>query len=480
MTDRVTVLRPAIQAALDKGGIDAICEIIAAQEVTISKLEARITELEKRLNKNSSNSSKPPSSDGFKRTKSLRPKNTGRKPGGQPGHPGQTLEQAGNPDIIIPISLETCPECSSDLGSEPVLDLEKRQVLDLPPIKIQVTEYQAERKICPQCGKPFTATFPANVCGPIQYGPAMQATMSYLNVRQLIPCARTAEVCQDLFGHRPSAGSVVQAVVQCANHLAPAVDEIREIVAQAPVLHADETGIRCIGKGHWLHVVSTGAHTLYSYSPHRGAEGLAAGQVLPDYNGILVHDFWSSYDMLDIDHGRCNAHLMRELKAFVEDGHAWAGNIITALIDMKEAADQARANGETEIPDDRLAQLQKPYDDWVAIGLEAHPERPKQSGKRGRTAQSKETNLLRRLRDKREEVLRFTTDLQVPFDNNQAERDLRMVKVQQKVSGCFRSDEGAKRFCTISSYISTIRKLGLNLMESIKSAFNGDPVKFTS
>ena len=192
------------------------------------------------------------------------------------------------------------------------------------------------------------------------------------------------------------------------------MDEIRDILIQSPVLHADETGVRCCGKTHWLHVVSTASHSLFTYSPKRGVEGFSVGQVLPHFSGTLVHDFWN------------------------------------------------------------------PYDDWVFRGLEAHPEQVKPSGKRGRVKQSPETNLLRRLRDKREEVLRFSNNLQVPFDNNQAERDLRMIKVQQKVSGCFRSEEGAKRYCVISSYISTIRKHGLNLTDSLKSAFTGNPVKFTT
>ena len=308
----------------------------------------------------------------------------------------------------------------------------------------------------------------------------MQAVMAYLNVRQVIPCARTAEVCQDLFGHRPSAGSVVQAVVQCAARLAPAVAEIRDHLTRAPVLHADETGVRCVSKTHWLHVVGNATHTLYSHSPNRGVEGFAAAGVLPNYHGILVHDFWGPYDTLDCGHSRCNAHLLRELKACVEDGHRWADSIILSLLAMKQAADQARAQGGKAIPAAHRKRLQSDYDTWVGIGLKAHPERDKPSGKRGRVKQSTETNLLRRLRDKREEVRRFMNDLQVPFDNNQAERDLRMIKVQQKVSGCFRSEEGAKRFCVISSYISTVRKQGLGLMDAIKAAFTGNPVRLTT
>lgn len=474
MNDRAKALRPIIQAALEQGGIDAICELIAG-------LEARIAELEKRLNKNSSNSSKPPSSDGLKRkTKSLRPKNSGRKPGGQPGHPGQTLHQSQSPDITMAVPLETCPECGIDLRDAPVSGEEIRQVFDLPPITMQVTEYRAQRKTCPNCNCSFTAGFPTDVCAPVQYGSGMQSVMSYLNIRQVIPCERTAEICQDLFGHRPSAGSVVQAVVRCAEKVAPAVLQIRDILIKSPVLHSDETGVRCIGKTHWLHVASTAKHTLYSYSPKRGVEGFTAAGVLPVFKGNLIHDFWGPYDTLGCSHGRCNAHLLRELTSFAEDKKVWAEELILALLAAKQSADQARERGDSSLDPAQRKRLKDRYEKWVHAGLKAHPEECRPSGKRGRTKQSREHNLLRRLQEKREEVLRFVDDLRVPFDNNQAERDLRMIKVQQKVSGCFRSTRGAERFCAISSYISTIRKQGIDLMDSLKVALMGNPVRFSS
>jgi transposase len=487
LTERAKALRPFIQATLDEGGVDAICELFATLEARIAdfqalttKLESRIIELEKRLNKNSKNSSKPPSSDGFKRTKSQRPKNSGRKPGGQPGHPGHTLLQSQTPDITVAVPLDTCPECGTDLSDQPATGEEIRQVFDLPPIKMQVTEYRAQRKICPNCGRSMTAGFPADVCAPAQYGSGMQTAMTYLNVRQVIPCERTAEICQDLFGHRPSAGSVVQAVARCAERLAPAVAEIRDILIASPILHSDETGIRCIGKTQWLHVASTAAYTLYSYSPKRGVEGFAAAGVLPEYKGNLVHDFWAPYETLGCSHSRCNSHLLRELKSCAEDKHQWAEELILALLAAKQAADQAWEKGDKALDSAIRKRLKKRYDKWARAGLKAHPEQLRSAGKRGRIKQSTEYNLLRRLRDKRDEVLRFVDDLSVPFDNNQAERDLRMIKVQQKVSGGFRSTGGAERFCIISSYISTIRKQGMNLLESIKAAFAGNPVSFTS
>jgi transposase len=305
MTDRAEILRPIIHSALDEGGVDGVvkvvCEIIAELEARITLQEKRIIELERRLNKNSSNSSKPPSSDGLKRPnrdQSLRARNTGRKPGGQPGHSGQTLQATESPDITVNLPLGSCPECGGDLADQPTQSEEKRQVFDLPDIRMLVTEYLAERKRCPHCGALVSAGFPCGVTAPVQYGPGMQSAMTYLNIRQVIPCGRVAEVCEDFFGHRPSAGSVVRSVARCAERVAARVDEIRGTLIAAPVLHADETGVRCAGKTHWLHVASTATHSHFSHSSRRGAEGFSAANILPHYHGILVHDFWGAYDKL--------------------------------------------------------------------------------------------------------------------------------------------------------------------------------------
>lgn len=480
LSERAKALRPFIQAAFDAGGLDAICELFARLEERVEELMARVAELEKRLNMNSSNSSKPPSSDGLKRkTKSLRRNNTGRKPGGQPGHTGQTLHQSPAPDIIHSIALDHCPDCGTDLRDQPVASEEKRQVFDLPPIAMEVSEHRAECKWCPACAKWITAPFPSGVSAPVQYGHGMQSVMSYLNAGQLLPCERTADVCEDLFGHRPSAGSVVRAVARCAEKIAPAVERIARELHQAKQLHADETGVRCAGKTNWIHVASTATHTLYHHSAKRGREGFDAGGVLPDYRGNLITDFWGSYDTLQqCDHSRCNAHLLRELTSFSEDGHRWAEGLIAALLAMKQAADDARGRERKHITPATLKPLLADYDRWISKGLKAHPKLAKAAGKRGRAKQSKAHNLLARMHEKRDEVLRFAHDLNVPFDNNQAERDLRMIKVQQKVSGCFRSERGARIFCAIRSYLSTTRKHGLNIMESIKTAFAGHPVDF--
>ena len=477
-------LRPAIQAAFEQGGLDGVCrlvvELLNTQEqrhqAEMARLEARIAELEKRLGKNSSNSSKPPSSDGLKRTRSLRSNTSGRKPGGQPGHPGQRLHPSPTPDVVIDVPLEQCPQCASDLSAQPVQIEEVRQVFELPPIKLRVTEYRAARKRCPICGRLVTAEFPAGVPAPTQYGPNMQAVMSYLQAWQLLPHERTAQVCEDLFGHRPSAGSIVRSVVKSAAQMEPAVAQIATALSEAPVLHADETGVRCAGQTHWLHVVSTAGLTLYSHSTKRGLEGLSVAGVLPEYGGKLMHDFWGPYDKLEhCEHLRCNAHLLRELKACAEDGHQWAEKLASTLVVMKQARDEALQRQSPRVAKRRRAELEARYDRWIEKGLQAHPAVEKAQVKQGRAKQSPEHNLLRRLSGKKAEVLGFLREIELPFDNNQAERDLRMMKVQQKVSGCFRSEAGAKAFCVLRSYLATARKQSMNIIDSIRNAVLGNP-----
>mgnify|MGYP003377639118 CR=1 FL=1 len=455
-------------------------ELLNAQEerheAAMAKLEARIAELEKRLGKNSSNSSKPPSSDGLRRTRSLRSNTSGRKPGGQPGHPGQRLHPSTTPDVVIHVPLEQCPQCQGDLSEQPVESEEVRQVFELPPIKLRVTEYRAARKRCPTCGRLCAAEFPAGVPAPTQYGPNMQAVMSYLQAWQLLPHERTAQVCEDLFGHRPSAGSIVRSVVKSAAQMEPAVVQIATALSQASVLHADETGVRCAGKTHWLHVASTAALTLYSHSAKRGMEGFGAAGVLPEYSGKLMHDFWGPYDKLEhCEHLRCNAHLLRELKACAEDGHKWAAELGATLVAMKQARDEALERQTPRVVKRRREELEKCYDQWISQGLLEHPAVEKTRVKQGRAKQSTEHNLLMRLRAKKEEVLGFLSEIELPFDNNQAERDLRMMKVQQKVSGCFRSEAGAKAFCVIRSYLATAHKQSANIIDAIRNALLGSP-----
>jgi transposase len=484
-----SAMRPAIQAAFEEG-VDAVCSLVVKllndqetrHQAAIVKLEARISELEKSLGKNSSNSSKPPSSDGLKRTASLRQNTSGRKPGGQPGHVGQTLRPSPTPDLEVSIPLDQCPNCACDLSGQPAEGAETRQVFELPPIALKVTAYVAERKTCPCCQRRSSAAFPAEAAAPTQYGATMRAVMSYLQCAQFLPHERVADVCEDLFGHRPSAGSVVSAVARCAEAVQPCMPAIIISIQAAAVAGADETGVRCANKTNWIHAACTETATLYTHSMKRGLEGIVAGGVLAKYKGNLVHDFWGPYDNLEhCSHSRCGAHLLRELKACGEEkGAEWAGELSATLVDMKKAAAETLASGLSEVAAEKRVALEKRYDEAISKGLAAHPEQAKPVGQRkGKAKQSVERNLLCRMSSKRAEVLRFFHDLRVPFDNNQAERDIRMMKVQQKVSGCFRSVAGAEGFCAIRSYLSTAKKQGLNALAVIKKAFLGNPDCFS-
>jgi transposase len=479
-------LRPAIQAAFDQGGVDAICRLVvvllneqeARYQAVIVKLEARIAELEKRLSKNSTNSSKPPSSDGLKRTLSLRPRNSGRKPGGQPGHPGHTLGQVPEPHQIVELPLPQCPQCAASLAEVAAASTERRQVFDLPPRRIEVTEYRSPCKLCPVCGGVHSAPFPAIASAATQYGPSFNAVMAHLHGTHLLPYARVAELCGELYGHRPSAAAVVASMVQAADHMAPTVAAIGEALTRQAVAHADETGVRCEGKTRWVHVCSNAWLTHLSFGGQRGAQGFGVAGILERMVGVLVHDFWVAYFVLECLHSYCNAHLLRELKAMRElNGHAWAGQLSAVLMEMKAAVEEAVKIGQQVVPAIQHKQLHERYDTLLVAAQQAHPEvkerKPGQT--RGRIKQSAEYSLLARLDEHRDEVLRFFDQPGMPFDNNQAERDLRMLKVQQKTSGCFRTKSGATLFCTFRSYVCTAKKLGLNLLDEITAAFAGAP-----
>jgi transposase len=480
------VLRPSIQAAFEQGGVDAICRLVVGllnehemrHQAVIAKHEARIAQLEMRLNKNSSNSSKPPSSDGLKRTTSLRPGNTGRKPGGQPGHTGHTLHRVPNPDKIVDLQLPQCPQCAMGLTDVEATSIERRQVFDLPPRSIEVTEYRAASKVCPGCGGVHSAAFPAIAAAATQYGPRFNAVMAYLHGTHLLPYARTAEVCGDIFGHRPSAAAVASSMVQAAAHMAPTVDLIADALAIQALAHSDETGVRCEGKTRWMHVCCNAWLTHLSFGGQRGSAGFDVAGILKRFKGVLVHDFWIAYFVLECVHSYCNAHLLRELKAMRElNGHVWAGQISAVLLEMKAAAEEAVKNGEQVVPAALHLRLYERYESLLAAAQQAHPENieRKPGQRRGRIKQSAEYSLLARLAEHRSGVLRFFDNPGMPFDNNQAERDLRMLKVQQKTSGCFRTESGANLFCTFRSYVCTAKKLGLNLLDEISAAFAGAP-----
>jgi transposase len=443
----------------------------------IIRLEERVHALQSQIDKNSRNSSKPPSSDVFNKPKpkSLRTK-TGKSPGGQEGHQGHTLHQVEEPDEIETHRVTECHDCGGGLDDVLPSHHHIRQVFDIPPVEIHVTEHRSEVKVCPNCQTKNHASFPEQVKAPVQYGPRLRAWCVYLHHYQLLPYDRTRELMNDLFNQPVSRATIVEAERDFFNGLSPIEEQIVGQLLAQPVAYFDETGIQVEGKKQWLHSASTDSLTYYTVHEKRGQEGIDAAGILSNYTGTAMHDAWQPYFKYEnCRHVLCHAHHLRELTGIYEQhGQVWAKDMITLLSEMKEAVD-AMGILDTKT----LLTFKWQYDDLIEAGLaedkRLNPPLPKPKGKRGRAKQSPAKNLLDRLQKYRFEALLFISEPNIPFDNNQAERDIRMVKVQQKVSGTFRSQSGAKRFCRIRGFVSTMKKQSLSVIESLNSVLKGDP-----
>jgi transposase len=471
-----------------RAGPDAIISLIHyLQEVYEQELRAlrvegatlsqQVKQLQEQLRTDSHNSSKPPSSDGIGRKIVHTRKPTGKKPGGQKGHEGSRLPLTESPDQVVVHAPRCCGKCGASLEGKAPIGYERRQEIELPPIKVQVTEHRAQIKVCGDCGAQTRGAFPEGMNSPVQYGPRIRASLIYVKDYALLPFHRAMELMQELFGVPMSAGTLANIEQQCSAKLEATVGLIKEKVSAAEVGHFDETGMKINGKLFWLHVAGTTQASYYFAHARRGTEAMEAMGILPGFNGIAVHDFWSSYLGYPCLHGLCNAHLVRELTFIWEEYHQkWAQDLIDALLGWKQLVEQAKQRGRTGLAGRRLGQIEEQYRKIIMRGLRANPP-PEETGvrKRGRKKKSKARNLVERMRDYSEWVLRFVHDFRVPFTNNLAERDLRMMKVQQKISGTFRSSRGAVAFCRIRSYIATSRKMGLNVIESLSSVFNGEP-----
>ena len=460
--------------------LEQVVSRVATLEAENAALRSEVEALRGRLAKDSHNSSKPPSSDGPATPKRV-PKSlrgtSGRRPGGQPGHPGASLTLVEQPDEVVVHQPSACAGCGRGLGGAPVLRTERRQVIDLPVVRAQVVEHRAETRGCPGCGQATTAPFPADVPAPVQYGPGVATLAVYLHQEQLLPVERTGRVLGEVFGCEISNGTLERMVARCADAVADIVAAIKQAVIAAAIVHVDETGLSLNGKPAWLHVASTDRLTWYATHRKRGQEALDALGVLPTVRGRVVHDgLWSYWHYEQRAHALCNAHHLREL-TFVEEHleQPWAGRLKTLLLEIKEAADRARAAGVPALPAEAQRDWTTRYADLVAEGLRLNPPAPPTGGKQGRPRRSPAGNLALRLATHQAATLAFMTDLRVPFDNNQAERDLRMMKVRQKISGCFRSMTAVDRFCRIRSYVSTLRKQGLPILASLADAVRGHP-----
>jgi len=445
---------------------------IARQEVTIAKLTERIAELERQLGLNSNNSGKPPSSDGLKkpvRVQSLREK-SGKKPGGQLGHKGSTLEQVENPDLIEHHRTSNCPHCNADLTDAPVIDICKKQVFDIPEMKKPfVTEHQFEIKRCPGCRKKVKIQQNNNIKAPVQYGPRTKAIVSYLNIHNLIPENRVAKIMSGLFGMPISEATVENVAKKCVANIGCVVGQVEKYLKFAPVKGADESGIRIAGKTHWLHTLCSDQAVHYRVSEKRG-------DIPKDLVGAVVHDHFISYyaKLENVQHALCNAHHLRELKAVIEiDKEPWARNMRRLLLVGHRFAEQKRL----DINSQWLARFKKLYDQIIIRGLSFHEnlgvfKKPS----RGRIKRRPGHNLLLRLKNRSDDVLRFLSNPEVPFTNNQAEQALRMIKVKQKISGCFRTLEGAKNFLTVRSYTATAKKQGFKTLDALTCVFQEAPL----
>jgi transposase len=467
--------------------IDALSEQIGQLKAQVGRLQAeasdlrghnfqlqrRNAELETLVAKDSHNSSRPPSTDPpwAKRTRSLR-RPSGRRSGGQAGHHGETLRPSERPHRTVEHRPQECWGCHASLDSAQVLRHRRQQVVEVVPAKVKVTEHRLAVLRCRACGRTTKGEFPDAVRSGVQYGPGVKARVLYLQQYQLLPYARTAEAMRELFGCQLSAGTVANIVRECSDGLLETELKIKRGLRRSPVIHADETGLRVNKRLAYVHVASTPRLTHYAAASHRGRTAIDGINLLPRYRGTCVHDGLLAYTYYDrCRHALCGVHLLRELTYFDEvsaESKAWAAPLRELLLEMKSEVEQARAGGEKRLSAERLAELSESYDRLVAEGLRAQPppEVPEQVRRQAR-------NLLLRMERRKDEVLRFLTDFSVPFDNNQAERDLRMVKLQQKTSGCFRTEEGALRFCRIRSYISTIRKQGRGVLPALEGAFRG-------
>ena len=453
----------------------------AALREQVTALLTRVQELEARAAKDSHNSGKPPSTDGLKRrTKSLR-KSSGKKAGGQLGHRGETLHLVATADAVVEHRPAVCAACQAALDEEDgaaVVGRERRQVQELPAVRLRVTEHRALRVRCPRCHAVSVGAFPEEAPSRAQYGPQLRALAVYLVEEQLVPLGRVQQLLRDLVGVRLGRGTLVRWIQQASRVLAPVEAEVTAALRQAPVLHSDETGVRRGGTLAWVPVASTATLTRYAVHAKRGSEATDAMGILPDFTGVSVHDGWKPYQRYtQCRHALCAIHHLRELTFLEEQYHQpWASDLKRLLLEMKAATDQARSEGLRQLSAAGRAAFVARYQAILAAGHAANPPPERRPRQRGRVKQTPARNLLERLWLGQAQVLAFLDDLTIPFDNNQAERDLRVLKMQQKVSGCFRSDPGADAFARLRGYLATLRKQGQPLFAALQTIFFGRPL----
>lgn len=447
----------------------------------LKKALERIEQLEAQLGQNSQNSNWPSSRDKGhhhqKRKPNLR-EASAKKTGGQAGHEGHTLEFSQTPHTMKRHRPERCAHCQRRFEAEPLVSgVQRRQVIDLPLLVAAVTEHRVESLRCRGCGQVSTGQFPEEVTQAVQYGPGVKSLAVYLKGYQLLPYGRIQQFLADLLGLSISQGTLENFMTTAAVKVGPVNEKITAGLIAAPVVHFDESGFYIGGKRQWLHSASTPSLTAYAPHPSRGHKALQTMGIMPHFRGVAVHDNWSAYWSYEqCQHALCNVHHLRELKAIAENfSQNWATRFKIFLLSAKAAVERAKTAGKQALPQAKQQQINRLYSKLVTAALKANPPPAEgwPTGGRGRPKKTKARNLAERFELRRAVVLAFVFDFKVPFDNNLAERDLRMLKVQQKISGCFRSADGAQTFCAIRSYISTIRKQGLSIWDALNSLFSG-------
>lgn len=478
--DEQQALREELQATREENRLlKALVAELLPLRGQVEQLKEQVNQLEKRLAKDSRTSSKPPSSDGLGRQPRRAHRQSTRPTGGQPGHPGHTLLPVAVPDEVIVHRPPVCIHCQESLVEVRGVVAERRQMLDLPAIRLLAQEHHVEAVCCPRCQQITRASFPQSVTAPVQYGPQVQALAVYLHQGQLLPVARTYEALAEVCGSQISEGTLLRWVEQAAEHLVPTIEHIADLVAGSHLHHGDETGIRVYGMLHWLHVNSTRWLTHLAWHASRGREAMDEIGIWPRFAGRGMHDRWTSYDAYPCAHSICGAHLLRDCAALAEqDQQQWAADMHTFLLDLHAATNEWRTRQVSAVPALERQEWVARYFEILASGYAAQPPPASEPvrKRKGKQKQSAAKNLLDALLHRADQVLALLNDLRVPFTNNQAERDLRMVKVQQKIAGTFRSEAGVTAFCRIRSYLSTMQKQGHTMLSALAAVFHGQPL----
>ena len=453
-----------------KNNPEAAAKII----MMVEALTKRVAELEEKLSLNSTNSSKPPSSDNKLTKASKRVNQSNKKRGAQLGHKGKTLKLSATPNKIEVLLPLICNSCQHNLESIKSTKIERRQLIELPEIRMYTTEYQAHTKICPCCSNKTKAEFPKGIKATTQYGDNLKSFISYCNSYQMLPYERISELIEDLVSHKISVGSIYNFLQTQYEELYLFQQNVKKELLKEEVIHSDETGINIQGKLHWIHVASSSYLTYYQLHKKRGKIAMDDMGILANYKGTAVHDHWRAYNQYTCNHAYCNAHVLRELTRTSEvENVQWSRDMFNSLTQMNVAVHKAKDKNKESLSSNQIKKFTKKYTKICNSANNYYPPPENEKISRGRPKQKKGKNLLDRLLKYQKETLRFLNDFKVPFTNNLAERDLRMIKVKEKISGCFASFHGGEIFCRIRSYISTLKKNNFPVLQGLKDALEG-------